>query len=431
MTPQPTPSTHTRRTSATPGVPRRWILLLFPLPQHFPSQRLQLCPWWPAALRRPRVNGSRSEYVALIARMHAVGMVDFTARPLAVNGVFAVAKDKDADRLIIDAQPANRIFVDSPHVDLPNPSHLVQLQLPPGAAMYTCKSDLSNFYHHLGLMRWLQPYLALPPLSPAELTRIGLPSGAAYPMCTTTPMGFSHAVFWAQAAHEHVVYSTGALLREHSLLRLASPLVTADRALHGIVIDDLWQHCLDRSMAERTFARVLAAYGDAGFLVKDSKVVRPTTQSVKVIGFDIDGVAGSIRPPPDSAISLRRGTLSLLRLGIASSRVLAHIIGRWTWVMMLRRPCLAVLQQCYRYCRVAWGRHFRLWLSVRQELYAQPAASAGRPPSAAHVPPRHCLRRLRPRSRSGGHSPRRGPARSPVASVLQPSRRHAADTVQL
>ena len=77
--------------------------------------------------------------------------------------------------------------------------------------MYTGKTDLSDYYHHLGVPEWMQPYLALPPLTPAELAACGLPLGAAFPMCVTLPMGFSHAVFLAQTAHEHVVYSSGAL----------------------------------------------------------------------------------------------------------------------------------------------------------------------------------------------------------------------------
>ena len=320
-------------------------------------------------LRKPRVNGSRAEYVKLIARGFKVGMFDFTSQPRCVNGVFTVAKDVDKDRLIIDAQPANRLFVDPPHVDLPNPSHLVQLQIPSGEAMATGKSDLSDFYHHLGIWKWIQPYLALPPLTSTELAEIGAPAGCAYPMCTTAPMGWTHSVALAQTSHLHVVYSGGALSPEDSILNLTSPLVTSDRVLHGIIVDDLWLHSLNQHLAQEVFDRVLAAYRAAGFLVKQSKVVKPTFDPVKVIGFDIDGRTGSITLPVESQLSLRRDTLSLLHYGFASSVVLEHIVGRWTWVMMLRRPSLAVLQQCYRYCRVAWGRHFKLWPSVRRELH--------------------------------------------------------------
>jgi hypothetical protein len=319
-------------------------------------------------LRKPRVAGSRSEYVRLVARMKSLGMLGFTAAPKAVNGVFAVGKDRETDRLIIDAQPANRLFVDSPHVNLPSPSHLVQMAVPAGEAMSSGKSDMSNFYHHLGVPQWLQPYLALPPLTPAELASLGLPAGTAFPMCLTTPMGFSHAVFLAQSAHEHVVYSSGALRREDSLLRLASPAVTRDRALHGIVIDDFFLFTLDRELAERIMQRVFAAYRAAGFVVKQSKVVMPTAAPVKIIGFDVDGARATIRLPVQSQLSLVQSTLAVMRAESVTGAMLSHLVGRWTWVMMLRRSSLAVLQHAYRYCRVAQYRRFTLWPSVRREL---------------------------------------------------------------
>lgn len=319
-------------------------------------------------LRRPRVAGSRSEYVRLIARMVEQGMLAFTAAPKAVNGIFAVAKDGDSDRLIIDAQPANRLFVASPHVALPGPSHLVQLCVPAGQAMVVGKTDMADYYHHIGVPAWMQPYLALPPLTPAELASFGLPPDAAFPMCLTLPMGFSHAVFIAQTVHEHVVYSSGALERQHSLLTLDSPIVSRDHAVHGIVIDDFFLFCLSRDVADRTVQRVLAAYHAAGFVVKQSKVVMPTSAPVKVIGFDIDGARATIRLPAQSELSLVQSTLAVLHADTVTGSRLSHIVGRWTWVMMLRRSTLAVLQHVYRYCRVAQHRQFTLWPSVRREL---------------------------------------------------------------
>jgi hypothetical protein len=319
-------------------------------------------------LRKPRVAGSRTEYVRLMARMLALGMISFTSSPKAINGVFTVGKDQATDRLIIDAQPANRYFVDSPHVELPNPSHLVQMAIPAGETMSSGKSDMSNFYHHLGVPEWMQQYLALPPLTPSELASLGLPAGAAFPVCLTMPMGFSHAVFLAQSAHENVVYSSGALRREDSLLRLPSPAVTRDRALHGIVIDDFFLFTLDRELAERIMQRVFAAYRAAGFVVKQSKVVMPTSAPVKIIGFDVDGAGATIRLPAQSQLSLTQSTLAVMRAETVTGAMLSHLVGRWTWVMMLRRCSLAVLQHAYRYCRVAQYRRFTLWPSVRREL---------------------------------------------------------------
>jgi hypothetical protein len=319
-------------------------------------------------LPQPKVAGSRSEYLKLLDRMRAVGMTGMTSAPKAVNGVFAVAKDESTDRVIIDARFANRLFIDSPHVALPGPAHLVQLMVPTDAVMYSGKSDLSNYYHHLGVPEWLQPYLALPPLAPTELSERGLPLDAAYPMCLTMPMGFSHAVYLAQTVHEFILYRHGLLRQEDSLLSLRSPAVTHSRVIHGIVIDDFFLFSLCRELAERTLQLVLDAYAAAGFVVKQSKVVRPTSTPVKIIGFDIDGVHGEITLPGESQLSLLRATLSLLNQPTVTGSQLSHIVGRWTWVMMLRRASLAVLQQCYRYCRLAQLRRFILWPSVRREL---------------------------------------------------------------
>lgn len=325
-----------------------------------------------APLRAPRIAGSRSEYVRLIGRMLRAGIIEFTGRPRAVNGVFTVAKDAHADRLIIDAQPANRLFIDSPHVALPNPSHLVLMQVPQGTKMYAGKSDLSNFYHHLAMPPWLRPFFALPALTPAELRSLGLTAqlgvGSVFPMCVSLPMGFSHAVYLAQSAHEHVVYASGALRREDNLLRMTSPLLTRQSATHGIVIDDFFLFSLSRALATEQFRRVLTAYRAAGFIVKDSKVVPPTSQTIKIIGFDVCGSDASIQPAADSSSSLVAATLSVLRAGTVTGAGLAHLVGRWTWCLLLRRPALALLQNVYRFIAVARGRRFTVWPTVRREL---------------------------------------------------------------
>jgi hypothetical protein len=326
-----------------------------------------------APLHRPRVAGSRSEYVRLVGRLLHCGMISWTSQPRAVNGVFTVGKDADSDRLIIDAQPANRCFVDCPPVELPDPSHLVQLQVPSGAQLFVGKSDLSNFYHHIGLPAWMQPYFALPSLTPEELASLGAPAGTSgplHPMCVTLPMGFSHAVFLAQQVHEHLVYNgpTPVLRREHSVLSMLSPQVTARSALHGIVIDDFFLFSLRRGLAERQLRRVLAAYRKAGFVVKESKVVMPTSEPVKVIGFEC--AASSLHLPLDSCLSLLAATFAVLRDGHVTGRGLAHLVGRWTWALLVRRPALSVLQHVYRFANVARGRRFRLWPCVRRELTA-------------------------------------------------------------
>lgn len=361
----------------------RQVPLTSVLPQHVAQLYSQLHS--PALMRDPidiwlldraqplkpaRVAGSRKEYVRLIHRLRDAGMVSFTTRPLAVNGVFTVGKDANSDRLIIDAQPANRLFIDSPPVSLPNASHLVQLQVPSDATLSVGKSDLSDFYHSFKLPEWMTPYFCLPSLRPEELVGLGLPPSdvPVYPMCLTLPMGFSHAVYLAQTAHEHILYGSSAVDPTDSVLRLDSPRLGGQRCLHGVYIDDFFLFSLDRHAATVQLDRVLVAYERAGFMVKASKLVRPTTDTVTVLGFSIDGACASIRVGVDACHSLRVNTLAILAADTVSGIALRRLIGSWTWVMLLRRPCFSFLQHCYKYIEVAKGRPFTLWQTVRREL---------------------------------------------------------------
>ena len=335
-----------------------------------PPERLALDEATP--LPPPRPGGARAEYVALISRMWQLGMLDWTNMPLAINGLFAVAKDNKSDRVVVDARYANRYFVDAPHVSLPNASHIVRLQIANAQRqpLQAAKSDLSDFYHHLGLPTWMQPYFALPALTPEELQSIGrLPLDKPYPMCTTLPMGFSHAVFLAQICHEYVLYSSGAVERGDCILYMDDPNLTPANTRHGVVIDDFFLFALDRERATRVFEHVLAAYRAAGFIVKDSKLVWPTDRAVTIIGMEVGGPHCWVRLPPDSTLNLLEDTLTLLRRGHCTGPGLSHLIGRWVWAMLVRRPALALLQRSYAFIEQAGRRRFRLWPSVQRELW--------------------------------------------------------------
>jgi hypothetical protein len=325
-------------------------------------------------LRPPRVAGSRAEYVLLVGRMLPLRMLGVTTAPRAVNGVFCVSKDAVKDRLIIDAQPANRLFADAPHVQLPNAAHFAHLRVTGSSPLLAAKTDLSDYYHHIALPAHLQAFFSLPALSAAEWRSLGVMPPASgeplYPMCTTLPMGFSHAVYIAQTAHEHVLYSAGALDPADNLLRLHSTPIAGSQVRHGIYIDDYFQLSHDRSAAEAQLQRVLDAYAAKGFIVRSSKVVSPTSAPLNVLGFEICGTAASIGVSSSSALQLVQRTLQVLRAPRVNGRALARLLGCWAWAQLLRRPSFSVLQQAYRYARLAGTRPFTLWPSVRRELEA-------------------------------------------------------------
>lgn len=379
-------------------------------------------------LQPPRVGGSRTEYISLLRRLMELDMLDFTMTPLCVNGVFTVAKDADSDRLIIDAQPANRVWCEPPHVQLPNPSHLIRLCVPThmsaqsnhkkGAhqhssgehTMCVAKSDLSNYYHQLRLPEHWRPFFCLPPLSLSECRELGVSDrllqsstdstdAVLYPMNSTLPMGFSHAVVIAQIIHEHVLYgeqdendmdsnANGVnvqkqctqpprMRRVDNVLNLSLPWI--DRVLHVIYIDDLVLICLQShyNMCCAILEYVLECYARVGFPVNRKKLIKPTSALVAVIGIMIDGTRCCCMVSVEVCIELLQCTLNVLSMCAHSQHVLLHVleslVGRWTWCVMIRRPVLAVLKYTYRF--IAWMRAMKfksalMWLSVQRELYA-------------------------------------------------------------
>ena len=162
--------------------------------------------------------------------MYRVGMIAFHKTAVATNGIFCVHKSDTTLRCIIDARLANQHFIKPPDVALPTPSNLAALHISPTDTMYMCKMDLSNYYHHLGLPAWMQPYFALPALPVAQIdTKLVRQYGGIelYPCCTTLPMGFSHAVYIAQQVHNNVLYRSAALNPAYNILNMTVPILTA------------------------------------------------------------------------------------------------------------------------------------------------------------------------------------------------------------
>lgn len=325
---------------------------------------------------KPRVNGSRCEYIATIRRMMGVGMLDFTITPKAVNSVFTVSKDADSDRLIIDAQLANSYFIPCPKVKLPNPSHLASLCVPAGMKLVVCKSDLSNFYHHIHIPSWLRRYLCLPSVTAGELGLSAYPSGQlVYPMCTTLPMGWSHSVFVAQSIHEHILYANNIIQPCHNIINITSPVLQQGQPLHSIYVDDLSLFdvvphdtaCVCSSSTICTqFASILSSYAAANFPPKQSKTVAPTVDGTVVLGMLMcrTNVCVDHAKIRDTILT----TVAMLNVGAVSGAFLSRVIGSWTWMLLLRRPTLSILRSVYRFIACAGDKTFDIWPSVRCEL---------------------------------------------------------------
>lgn len=309
---------------------------------------------------------SRAEYVQLIRRMAALGMVCFKTSVNVVNGVFAVRKDADSLRLIIDARRANCVFAEPDHVDLPTPDLLARLQAPPGAPVYAAKVDLDNFYHRILLPEWMQPYFGLPPVFSEELGLPGGDSSQLYPCCTTLPMGWSHSVLVAQACHEHLLNSRTRLLPQDRITTTSDLLL--DRPRHSIYIDDLILVGTDPEPLASLQRDYMAVVASVGLPPKASKVIAPTSAGIECLGLEIDGINRTVGLSVPKLQQLVRDTRALLGRTYCTGIDLARLVGRWSWCVLCCRPAFAVFNAVYRFIEAARRRSFVLWESVRREL---------------------------------------------------------------
>ena len=306
---------------------------------------------------------SRPEYVALINRMRVLGMVDFTTEPRVVNGLFGVDKGGGDMRLIIDARPANAVFIDSPSVSLPSPDLIANFAIPDGDVLFAAKVDLDNFYHRLRMPAAWWPFFALPAVRAGDVGAASFAADAlVHPCCTTLPMGFSHAVYLAQAAHEHIIDSDCPSLRAADRISRTHDFAL-DRARHSVYIDDAHFFALGergRALLRRNQDEYVAALAKRGLPAKPSKVVRPSSTGVECLGLLLDGVRGELGVAAPKLQRLARSAQRLIAEGACTGRQLSRVVGGFTWAMLVRRPALAVFSAVYRFAAAAGVRRFRL-----------------------------------------------------------------------
>lgn len=293
------------------------------------------------------------------------GMMVFRTSVKAVNGEFSVRKDVTAQRLIIDARPANSRFKPPPHVKLPTPDVLARLRLQSGRKYFISKIDVENYYYRLRLPEWMWEYFALPPIHSSLIPGWDGPVGLVYPCMCVMPAGWSWAVFLSEVGHLNF------LLKDCQVP--PSSLVTPD-TIDFLVEEERTAVYVDDNMAvspddhSASFDRLLSRYEEAGLTPKLSKVVRPTSDPVVCLGLEIDPVLHTISLAPKKLVALINVTRAVIQRGFCTGDQLSTLVGKWTWPCLACRPSLASFQAVYRFAACAGKRVFRLWRSVVREL---------------------------------------------------------------
>ena len=298
----------------------------------------------------------KGRYAELVGKLSEVGILLLQKnKPKIINGIFGVPKG-DKQRLIIDARNANTIFKEPPTVNLPTPGDLSELIIEKGHVLVVAKSDMDNFYHRLCMPVWLRQYFGLP--------KVTIEGVDWWPIVRVLPMGWSHSVYIGQEVHETVLKRAG--IPESTRVQNNRDRMVG-KFRHGAYVDDYFSLGTDSEEAWSALSRVVETCGEMELPAKSGKILEPGLREfTEVIGIEVheDGV---LRPSQEKIRKLIRETRGLVKRRKWEIKYIQHIVGKWAWTLLLRRPFFSVLGRVYKHLEEG-ERVFKPTLQARKEM---------------------------------------------------------------
>ena len=301
----------------------------------------------------PVVKGyAQKDYSTIVARLLEAAVVELSEEePVCINGLSAIRKDDNWDRLIIDGRRGNMYLNTPPKVRLPNLADLARIVLLNDTLLYTAKADMSNQFYMLSLPLEFRTFYGLPHIViDAELHLItGLPVGSkVWPRMCVVPMGASWAVNWAQKTQSAVVSASfqGTNVTEPGQLVVGHGLPP----LWLSYIDDFHVFAASAGLANKILLAGLNALTAAGFVENAKKRLDAKHERhwSPVLGAQLS-LNGLLCPDPSKMAEAITVTLNLAYDGVASIKQMSQLLGVWVWFLLLNRPFLSILEQVYTF----------------------------------------------------------------------------------
>ena len=324
---------------------------------------------WPR-LRPAHVNCSRRELLKLALKWDQVGALQII-RAEGVDeselvGLFAIPKDREVDRLIINPTTINsRCSGYSNFTKLLAPGALLtQLHLDDDQVARFSADDLTEMYYTFKVSPERAARNAIRMrFDAAEVSHFKCFHplkhwGAVYLCLATLGMGDQMSVEVAQQSHWNVLaYHAGAMLPSE-VLAYRRPFPRSP-TIELLAIDDhvVCQKLTRQEAAECAvkrdsiiFDRSAEAYSSVGLVQHPKKRKRFLTEAT-VIGAEVNGDEGFVGPPRHRVAVLMMATLLLVRKGTCTPAVLSSVLGLWIHIVMFRRPALSLLNFAFRDAR--------------------------------------------------------------------------------
>ena len=300
-----------------------------------------------------------------------------------LSGIFAVGKDADRDRMIMDARRPNVLerplgrWIRS----LASGEGLCRLQLLPHERVVFSGNDVRDFYHLFAVPREralrnsLCMYIPEVRCRRFSAYRAAEHSTSKYlvPALNTLAMGDCQAVELAQTCHLCMAWREG-VISPSMTLTLSGPAPRSS-CFGGIVIDDFVvgqkvpRELAGTSPSEGALAadRLSQTYVRKGLIPHHGKAFRDQAKAT-FWGTDVDGEAGLIRGSLERAIPLMYVLLRVVSLRVATPSLLQVIAGSLVSLFIYRRRLLSLLDQVFA---VAQHREANEVLQISPELQTE------------------------------------------------------------
>ena len=333
-----------------------------------------------------QVRGRRSEIMGLFRKLDQTNRLALFAedevRMPYRSGLFALMKDLEKDRLILDARPANQLEpgLTKWTATMGSIVPLLNLRLLPEQVLACSGEDLRDYYYYFciaparAVRNAIRFELSLEEAKQFEAYSRASPGKQRYiPALNTMAMGDINAVEVGQEAHVKLAFQAGVRLADMITLRGRLP---REGPYVGIVIDDfITLNAVPRPLQEMSEAAKLAdkmvdIYGAAGLLAHDGKRFRDALHA-KFWGASLDGDAGTLRFQLEKVLPLAMLTSQLARLGWSNRKLLEVLSGAWIAALQCRRRCMCLLEVVFDEIQLhGYGENFPLSPAAIDELWA-------------------------------------------------------------
>jgi hypothetical protein len=327
---------------------------------------------------------NRKLFMDFLRQLTEGGMLTAVDHVLERVTPFFVTKKGDRIRLVLDARASNQHFVPPKQADMGSATALSNLVVGASDDLFAACSDLKDCFYSMVLPAWLCPFFCLPDISRAEAISVGLdvscihPSvRVIHPALRVLPMGFSHAVYFCQRAHEHILIRSGVVSPARKLTDFSpSPSFSSPRLSSTVDSDTsnyAWLAYVDNSMIISTSQEVADSIRRrcddelrrAGLLVHE---VTAASTTVETLGVVLDGKGGTVGPSCNRLWKLYQSLTAILDGALVSSHDLRIVVGHLTFLWCFNRALLCIPHATYRFIDRGFLRRCRPWSSVLREL---------------------------------------------------------------